>query len=61
MSRVEDITRALSDSFQEYDETLRLRIGTVQGGQAATGDHIVDVNDVHQVTAELPDCYLVRY
>lgn len=52
MSRVEDITRALSDSFQEYDETLRLRIGTVQGGQAATGDHIVDVNDVHQVTAE---------
>lgn len=52
MSRVEDITRALSDSFQEYDESLRRRLGDLRDGQTDTSDHLIDVNDDHQVTPE---------
>ena len=49
-SRVEDIARALSDSFQEYDETLRRRLGQLRDGQLSDIDHLLDVNDDHQVT-----------
>lgn len=50
MSRVEDISRALSDSFQEYDTTLRRRLGQLRDGQVADADHLLDVNGDHEVT-----------
>lgn len=52
MSRVTDISRALSESFQAYDETLRQRLGQIRDGQLSYIDHLIDINDDHQVTAD---------
>lgn len=60
MSRVEDLSRALTDSFEEYDETLRQKMDALSSEQVALADHILDANDDHLVTKDQVGLSLVE-
>lgn len=52
MSRANDMSQALSESLEEFDDTLRGRVQEVRARQQQSAGHLIDVNDHHETTKE---------